>query len=161
MRSLFWYRPLSNRTIPSLFFGWFGLHPYGYHWVVFLLFFLVTCLVFLFLRSLTGSFVAAATGTIFFSLHAINVYPTYDFAFTPENAYAGFYLLSCIAFLRGEKSKKWYGLSLLCFILALMSKEAAVTLPAIIVMLSFTVVKVEKKYRPPKARSTKMMRMMS
>ena len=144
-----WYRPLSNRTIPSLFFGWFGLNPYGYHWVVFLLFFLVTCVVFLFLRLLSGSFVAAAFGTVFFSLHSINVYPTYDFAFMPENAYAGFYLLSCIAFLKGQKSKKWYWLSLLCFILALMSKEAAVTLPAILIILSFSAVKIEKKYILP------------
>src|SRR4029079_382518 len=50
-----WYRPLASQTIPSLFFPWFGLNPYGYHWVVFLLFFATTCIVFFFLRSLTKS----------------------------------------------------------------------------------------------------------
>src|SRR5262245_3306601 len=48
-----WYRPLSNRTIPAIFFGWFGLDPYGYHWVVFILFFVCTCLVFQFIRRVT------------------------------------------------------------------------------------------------------------
>src|SRR5262245_63907519 len=123
-----WYRPLSSQTIPSLFFGWFGLNPYGYHWVVFLLFFATTCVVFVFLRRLTASFVTAAAGTVFFSIHSINVYVTYDFAFAPELFYACFYLLSCIAYIRGANSKGWYALSILFFVLALMSKEAAVTL---------------------------------
>jgi Dolichyl-phosphate-mannose-protein mannosyltransferase len=132
-----WYRPLASRTIPSLFFPWFGLNPYGYHWVVFILFFAATCVVFAFLRQLTQRFVAAAAGTVFFSLHSMNVYVTYDFAFTPELFYASFYLLSCIAYLRGEQSKRWYMLSILFFVLALMSKEAAVTLPGNIVLLTF------------------------
>jgi len=131
-----WYRPLSSQTIPSLFFGWFGLNPYGYHWVVFLLFFATTCVVFIFLRRLTASFVTAAAGTVFFSIHSINVYVTYDFAFAPELFYACFYLLSCIAYIRGADSKHWYALSILFFVLALMSKEAAVTLPANILLLN-------------------------
>jgi hypothetical protein len=132
-----WYRPLSSQTIPSVFFHWFGLNPYGYHWVVFILFFAATCAVFFFLRQLTQSFVAAAAGTVFFSIHSINVYVTYDFAFTPELLYGTFYLLSCAAFLRSTTSRVWYALSLLFFVFALMSKEAAVTLPGNIVLLTF------------------------
>src|SRR5262249_7391197 len=107
-----WYRPLSGQTIPSVFFHWFGLNPYGYHWVTFILFFTTTCVVFLFFRVLTQDFVASAAGTLFFSLHWVNVYVTYDFAFTPELLYATFYLLSCIAYLRSAKSNRWYLLSL-------------------------------------------------
>src|SRR5262249_50498104 len=131
-----WYRPLSSQTIPSVFFRWFGLNPYGYHWVVFVLFFATTCVVFVFLRRLTASFVAAAAGTMFFSIHWINVYVTYDFAFAPELFYACFYLLSCIAYIRTAESKLWYVLSIVFFIFALMSKEAAVTLPANILLLN-------------------------
>src|SRR5215204_5447561 len=40
-----WYRPLSNRVIPSLFYPVWGLEPYGYHLVVFICFFAVSCLV--------------------------------------------------------------------------------------------------------------------
>ena len=98
-----WYRPLSNRTIPSLFFHWFGLDPYGYHWVEFLLFFATTCIVFLFLLEFTKSFVAAAAGTTFFSIHSIHVYATYDFAFAPELFYGSFYFLSAFAYLRSRE----------------------------------------------------------
>jgi hypothetical protein len=132
-----WYRPLASQTIPSLFFPWFGLDPYGYHWVVFILFFATTCAVFAFLRQLTKRFVTAASGTVFFSIHSMNVYVTYDFAFAPELFYALFYLLSCISYLRTERSRLWYFLSILFFVLALMSKEPAVTLPGNIVLLTF------------------------
>jgi len=131
-----WYRPLASQTIPSAFFPWFDLNPYGYHWVVFVLFFATTCIVFFFLRELTQSFVAAACGTTFFSIHSINVYATYDFTFAPELFYASFYLLSGIAWLRGGRSRRWYALSIVFFVLALMSKEAAVTLPGNIVLLT-------------------------
>src|SRR5262245_26165317 len=145
-----WYRPLASQTIPSVFFPWFGLNPYGYHWVVFCLFFATTCVVFAFLRELTQRFVAAAAGTVFFSLHSMNVYVTYDFAFAPELFYASFYLLSCIAYLQWSAvavvydrrrsqtaATVWYVLSILFFILALMSKEAAITLAGNIVLLTF------------------------
>ena len=131
-----WYRPLASQTIPSVFFPWFGMDAYGYHWVVFLLFFGTTCLLFQFIRRLTASFAAAAAGTVFFAIHSINVYVTYDFAFAPELLYASFYLLSCIAFHRSEGSHKRYALSLVFFVMALMSKEAAVTLPGNIVLLT-------------------------
>jgi len=145
-----WYRPLSNRTIPSLFFNWFGLNPYGYHWVEFLLFFVTTCILFFFLRELTKSFVAAAAGTVFFGIHSIDVYVTYDFAFAPELFYGSFYLLSAIAWMKGASSKAWYSLSILFFVLALMSKEAAVTLPANLLLLtSFFSANREKKYLLP------------
>src|SRR5215510_4518891 len=131
-----WYRPLSSRTIQSVFFPWFGMQPYGYHWVVFLLFFATTCVLFFFIRELTQDFVSAATGTVFFSINWINMYVTYDFAFAPELFYASFYLLSCISYLRAELSKRWYVASIVFFVLALMSKEAAVTLPGNLVLLT-------------------------
>ncbi len=130
-----WYRPLSSQTIPSIFYPWFGLNPYGYHWVVFLLFFATTCVIFLFLRELTRSFAAAAAGTVFFAIHSMNVYVTYDFAFAPELFYTSFYVLSCVTYLRGMG--RGYVLSLVFFLLALMSKEAAVTLAGNIVLLTF------------------------
>src|SRR5262249_40202112 len=145
-----WYRPLSSQTIPSVFFHWFGLNPYGYHWIVFLLFFVTTCVVFFFLYEVTKSFVAAAAGTGVFCLHSVHMYVTYDFAFAPELFYALFYLLSAIAYMRSWTSKRWYALSLIFFVLALMSKEAAVTLPGNIVLLTFFFAKErEKKYLLP------------
>src|SRR5262245_5528392 len=82
-----WYRPLSNRMIPSLFYSWFGLEPLPYHLIVFASFFAVSCLVFGFLYYLTRNTGIAFIGAFYHSVHSSNVYTTYDFAFSPEILY--------------------------------------------------------------------------
>src|SRR5205814_6466004 len=62
-----WYRPLSNRTIPSLLFPLFGLRPYGYHLVVFGFFFLTSCALFHFVKRLTGVVHVAFLAAFYFS----------------------------------------------------------------------------------------------
>ena len=134
-----WYRPLSSRTIPTLLYPFYGLEPYAYHVAVFVLFFLTTCVVYIFLRRLTGDALVAALGTTFFSLHSTNLYVTYDLAFAPELFYTSFYLLSLVFYLRwaaGNGTRRWYLASLGTFVLALMSKEAAVTLPANLALIA-------------------------
>ena len=115
------------------------LNPYAYHVAVFVLFFLTTCVVYIFLRRLTGDALVAALGTTFFSLHSTNLYVTYDLAFAPELFYTSFYLLSLVFYLRwaaGNGTRRWYLASLGTFVLALMSKEAAVTLPANLALIA-------------------------
>ena len=134
-----WYRPFSSRTIPTLLYPFYGLEPYAYHVAVFVLFFLTTCVVYIFLRRLTGDALVAALGTTFFSLHSTNLYVTYDLAFAPELFYTSFYLLSLVFYLRwaaGNGTRRWYLASLGTFVLALMSKEAAVTLPANLALIA-------------------------
>ena len=134
-----WYRPLSSRTIPTLLYPFYGLEPYAYHVAVFVLFFLTTCVVYIFLRRLTGDALVAALGMTFFSLHSTNLYVTYDLAFAPELFYTSFYLLSLVFYLRwaaGNGTHRWYLASLGTFVLALMSKEAAVTLPANLALIA-------------------------
>ena len=131
-----WYRPLSNRTIPSLFYSFWGLQPYGYHLVVFVCFFATSCLVFVFLLYLTRKLSVAFPAAFYFSIHSSNVYTTYDFAFSPEVFYAFFYVAAVWLFIEGERrgSWKWRAASGVAFVLSLMSKEAAVTLPAMLVL---------------------------
>ena len=134
-----WYRPLSNRTIPALLYPFYGLEPYAYHVAVFILFFLTTCIVYIFLRRLTSDTLVALLGTTFFSLHSNNLYVTYDLAFAPELFYTSFYLLSLVFYMRwaaGNSPFRWYLASLVSFVLALMSKEAAVTLPANLALIA-------------------------
>jgi len=131
-----WYRPLSNRTIPSLFYPVWELKPYGYHLVVFGCFFAVSCLVFLFLRYLTGRISIAFPAAFYFSIHSNNFYTTYDFAFAPELFYVFFYVAATWLFIAGERRGSWKLrlASAAAFVLSLMSKEAAVTLPAMLVL---------------------------
>jgi len=129
-----WYRPLSNRTIPALLYPFLGMRPYGYHLVVFACFFVTTCTVFLFVRSLTRRVSTAFLVAFYFSIHSIDIYTTYDFAFTPEIFYVFFYVCAVWLLLLGEQhdSRGWRWASVACCILTLMSKEAAVTIPAML-----------------------------
>jgi hypothetical protein len=131
-----WYRPLSNRTIPSLFYPFWELEPYGYHLVVFGSFFAVSCLVLLFLRYLTGRISIAFPAAFCFGIHTNNFYTTYDFAFAPELFYVFFYVSATWFFIEAERRGSWKlrMASVAAFVLSLMSKEAAVTLPAMLVL---------------------------
>ncbi len=129
-----WYRPLSSRTIPSLLYPILGLRPYGYHLVVFACFFATTCAVLLFLRSISGKLSTAFLGAFYFSIHSIDIYTTYDFAFSPEVFYVFFYVCTVWFFLKGERQRSpgWRAASVVCCVLTLMSKEAAATFPAML-----------------------------
>jgi len=131
-----WYRPLSNRTIPSLLYPILGLRPYGYHLVFFACFFITTCAVFLFLKSLTGKLAAAFLGAFYFSIHSIDIYTTYDFAFSPEVFYVFFYVCTIWFFVEGARrdSRAWRAASVACCVLTLMSKEASATFPAMLLV---------------------------
>lgn len=132
-----WYRPLGNRLLPSLFFPVFGMHPTGYRVVVFALFFLITGAVLMLLFQLTQSKIAACAGTLFFGMHTVNAFTTYDAAFAPELLFGLFYVSSVIAFLRYRQTNRNFSLiiSILCLTLSLFSKEAAVSLPFTLVAL--------------------------
>jgi len=139
------YRPLSNRTIPSMFYSFWGLRPYGYHIVVLGLFFLTSCVLFQFVKRLTGRTLVAFLATFYFSIHSTNVYTTFDFAFSPDVLYGLFYICALWFFMECERqhSQMWSVASAACFALSLMSKEAAVTLPPVLVLFHIVFV------RPP------------
>jgi hypothetical protein len=125
-----WYRPLSNGSVQSIFFPLFGLTPFGYRVVQYVLFLAATVAVWKLGNVLTGRKMAAGVATLYFSLHTVNVYTTYDLAFVPELLYSLFYVSAVILYLRQRKAA-----ALLCFALSLCSKEAAVTLPFVLVAL--------------------------
>lgn len=127
------FRPLGSRLLASLFYPLAGLRPGPYHVAVFLLLFVVTCAVFLLLRELSGGGPAAFAGAFFFAVHTVNAFTSFGLVFEPELSYGLFYVLSFWFLLRAEKSGRWRwrGLSYLAFLVALLCKEAAVTLPAV------------------------------
>jgi hypothetical protein len=125
-----WYRPLTNGSIQSLFFPLFGFTPAGYRVVQYVLFLAATIAVCKLAEMLTGRKLAAYVATLFFSLHTINAYTTYDLAFVPEIVYSLFYVCAVIFYL-----KRRHTAALVCFAVSLLSKEAAVTLPVTLVVL--------------------------
>lgn len=125
-----WYRPLTHRTIQSLFFPVFGLEPAGYRVIHFILFFAAIVATYKLASTIFERRVAACVATFFFTIHTVNAYITYDVTLSAELIYATLYVFAVTAYLRRNLR-----LSLICFAASLCSKESAVTLPATLFVL--------------------------
>ncbi len=126
-----WYRPFSLPLVPSVLFPFFGLEPFGYHLVVFILFAVSCWVFFIFFKELLGEDWQARIAILYFGTHWIHVFTTFDFAFIPELTYGFFYILSCLYFVQWQRSgkRRYSYLSLIFFLISLLSKEAAISLP--------------------------------
>lgn len=123
-------RPLSQSLIPYILFSFFKTHFAPYHAFNLLTHLLVSWVVYGGLVRILKNRVAAYIGALYFGIHAIGFYTTYDVAFLAETSYTLFYLLALWFFLEGRSL-----LCLLSFTLCLFSKEAGITLPATVAAL--------------------------
>ena len=136
-----WYRPLAARTVQSLFFPFFGLEPAGYRVVQYILFMAVMFATYRLALIVTRRRLAALIAILFFGVHTVNAYTTYDVAFAPELIYTFFYICGVIAYLhyRNSHQTSFFILSIAFLLACLASKEAAVTLPLMLVILDIVV----------------------
>ncbi|MCK5506469.1 MAG: tetratricopeptide repeat protein, partial [Thermodesulfovibrionia bacterium] len=115
-----------------------GLKPFGYHAVNIALHILSTCLVFALSLRLTGHKWISFAGAFFFLIHPVHTEVIDGITFREDLLVTVFYLLSFICFIRAVTSARTSGkavqylLSLLLYLLSLLSKEMAVTLPAML-----------------------------
>jgi hypothetical protein len=132
------YRPLGQELFESVLYPIAGLSPIPYRLPVYAVFAGITILVHSFTLTLTGRRLAAAIAALFFNIHTVNAYTTYDLGFMPELLYTFFYIGGTLAFYRYTKgrSKVAYGASLACLIGSLLSKEAAVMFPVTLLLTS-------------------------
>ena len=108
-----------------------GLNPFGYH-ISNLFYHLITVLlVFLVVNALTGNLLIAFIAALLFSIHPVHTESVAYISGRRDILATSFYLLGFYSFIRYRASSKWkyIALFLLCYILALGSKEMAVTLP--------------------------------
>jgi hypothetical protein len=152
-----WYRPLANELIESILYPVAGLHPVPYRIPVYLAFIAITLCVYTLGFVLAGRRITAAIAAYLFSIHSVNAYTTFDVGFMPELLYSFFYLAAVLAFFRyvNTQSRTGYRLSLFCFVASLMSKEAALTLPA---TLFLTVLLFSPEGGPLRARFVRALR---
>ena len=99
-------------------------------------------LVFFFIRKLARSDRIAGICAVLFGIHPMHVEPVAWITGRKDVLYAFFFLsaLLCYLLYQGKKGRKAviaYGLTLVLFIISLLSKSAAVTLPAILLLLDF------------------------
>jgi Dolichyl-phosphate-mannose-protein mannosyltransferase len=126
-----WYRPIAQRTVPSLLFPFVGLQPLAYRIVAFLLFFACTVAVFALAGRITQSRNISWLSTIYFAFHITHAFTTFDVAFTPELVFTLFSIVSAILFVDylRKPTRRRLILSAVFFALSLLSKESAVALP--------------------------------
>ncbi|HEX9046381.1 MAG TPA: tetratricopeptide repeat protein [Verrucomicrobiae bacterium] len=132
----------------------FGTNAGGHHLINLLFHVANTLLLFLFLRRATGALWRSAFVAALFAWHPLHVESVAWAAERKDVLCAFFSLLTLLAYARyaagevsenGNESRQsvirhsslFYGLSLLCFALALMSKPMAVTLPFVSLLLDF------------------------
>lgn len=130
------YRPMYL-LITLLNHALWGNNPTGYHVFLVLLHLANVCLVYALIRKLvSGSTTAAAIGAAFFALHPAKVESVAWISGVTDPSAAFFLLGAMLAHcLFRENQKKWryLALSLLCFQLALWSKEVAIIFPLMVV----------------------------
>lgn len=127
------YRPLTYLLTTPLI-SEFGLDPLPYHSFTIAAHLGITWLVFWMARLLLGANAPALGVAWLFGLHVAGSRVAFGITFVPDLSYAAFYIVAIAAFIKSEKScgRRWYVISIISFILSLLCKEAAVTLPAAI-----------------------------
>lgn len=140
-QSASFYRPLPTQFFFFIFHFLFSLNASPYYLFVLLSFIYSLYLLYHFTKKLTKKEVISLTTTIFYGFSVTNFTRLYFLSAFQEIALVIFSLLVFINHLDNKKIK-----SLLFFILALMSKETAVVIPAIVFLLDWS----KKQFNPAK-----------
>ncbi|MCX6355129.1 MAG: tetratricopeptide repeat protein [Candidatus Aureabacteria bacterium] len=146
------YIPLVTLSF-ALDYRMYGLNPHGYHATNLLLHILNSILVLALLYYLTGDKVVACVASALFAVHPLHVESVAWVTGRTELLSAFFYLLSVIswcALIRGRGDSalgavsppaflkmKYYWLSLIFFLCALLSKSMAISLPFILLLTDY------------------------
>jgi hypothetical protein len=128
-----YYRPLFllfSRTTYSVFAD----HALGWHLIALLMHLLVTWLTFVLAKKMTGQFTTAWLAAVIFGVHPIHHEVVAWVSGTTESLFAILFLLAFLAYLQSREESKgfWMTLSCAAFALALLSKETAIILPALV-----------------------------
>jgi len=130
-----YYRPMMTLGYFACY-RLFGLRAYGFHVVSLLLHVLVVCLVFVLAEHITGDRVWAFVAGAVFALHPVHTESVDWIAAVTDLELTFFYLITFGLFLaaaRPDGRRSWPVLAAMAvaFVLALLSKEQAMTLPAL------------------------------
>jgi len=129
------WRPMATTAYAIQWFLW-GEDPTGFHAVNVLLHGVVTALVVLLLGELipvAGAFV----GGMIFAVHAVHVEAVANVVGFAEILAAFFFLWACLLIMRGGEKMGWgrHLAVFLLFALGFLTKESAVTLPGVVLLL--------------------------
>jgi len=134
------YHPLTMTSFAVDYHFW-KLDPRGYHIMNIALHVLATLAVFAFILVLSGSEAAAAITAIFFGIHPLHVESVAWVSGRKDALYALFYLLACISYVfwarRRRPREATYAAAIAFFVLSILSKGMAVSLPLALIAIDF------------------------
>lgn len=131
------YHPLTIFTY-LLEYKWFGLNPMPYHLVNVLLHLFNTWLVFKLAEQLSSNKTVAVIVCALFAIHPMHVESVAWISELKDMLYTCFFLLSTIYYLHytgNGRPTRQYLAAIAFFILSLLSKSAAVTLPVLLIAI--------------------------
>jgi len=126
------YRPLATQFFYFLTWKFFNFKPLVLHAISFLVFFGVVYLIYKFINDLVANKNIALISAYLYAVSATHFGHLYYLATFQELGMTCFVLLSCLSFIRRKNF-----LSLIFFILGLMSKETAIVTPFLIGLIYF------------------------
>ncbi|MFH0866732.1 MAG: tetratricopeptide repeat protein [Bacteroidota bacterium] len=130
------YHPLT--TLVYLFeYTWFGTTPLPYHLLNLLLHLLNIWLVYKLAEKLSGKNITSIVVAVLFAVHPMHVESVAWVSELKDILYTSSFLLSLWYYLKSESGNKYYFICLLFFVLSLLSKSAAVTLPVLLVLIDY------------------------
>ncbi|OGJ60774.1 hypothetical protein A3C37_02705 [Candidatus Peribacteria bacterium RIFCSPHIGHO2_02_FULL_53_20] len=142
-----------------------GLSPFGFHLGNVMLHVANAYLVFLMLQTFlkdrsgksrfSSTGVAAFAGALIFALHPLHAEAVVWIAGRKDLLFTFFYLLTLVLYLRGREGahrNAWYWGSVLCGLLALLSKATAMTLPVILLLVDWFASVAESRDSPLRRR---------
>lgn len=139
-------RFMATQYNPLVFlsFAWehhfFGLNPFVYHLTNLVLHLLNTALVFWMVFLLTYKSIPASVTALLFGIHPLHVESVAWVAMRKDVLYTFFFLgalISYVFYLQSQRlERKFWYLAFGLFILSLLSKPMAVTLPAVLILLN-------------------------
>lgn len=129
-------------TILSYLFEYrfFKLNPFGYHLINLILHLLNCFFVFWLIYILTQRISVSSITAFLFALHPLHVESVAWISERKDVLYALFFLAAIVGYcyyLKGRKLKRYYYFSVVLFILALLSKSMAITLPLVLFLVAY------------------------
>jgi hypothetical protein len=136
-------RLVANAIHWPLYYG-FGLKPLGYNLFCIGLNALNAIILFFLVRMLFGNHVLASLSAILFAASSVGCDAIFWKAAYATPLNLAFYMLTLIAYLRfrREGNQRYFYLSIVLFILAILSKEEAASLPFVILLIELLILKV-------------------
>jgi tetratricopeptide (TPR) repeat protein len=130
-----WFRPVRTLSLTIDYLLW-GLNPAGYHLTNILIHSVNSFLVFVLALKIAGDARTSLLAALLFAVHPIQTDAVTYISGRRDILFTLFYLLSFYSYIRFREENRWRlaATSLIAFVLSLLTKEMAVTLPVVLLL---------------------------